>query len=408
MIPHLIMKMNKTVILSMIILISNIRCYIEITDYHKHFENVYSNDYVLVVFHNPKNQSQISKSLKSILSLLDASDVIKSYNVLIEYIDIEKTTFFDNHYDLEGRETVKFFIRNQMIELKDYPEKIKNVHKNANNERELADKIEKFVLDQIKNISIELKDIEHFKELLGSKGILGLYAGANDNNFKRYHHVTKKNIDFTFVHTFDPYLREIIFSEFAKSPLAEGDVFAIIRSIEGLNEFDDQIAVTFNEFDEKALTEFLEYERFDKLRTPDKGNEIVKRMFFKAQPLLLYVKGQTNDSQKFEIFKEAVKSLPKRFIYSYTDTDSVDSGAYLQLFMMSEKMMAPETLSIIWVSPSRKVRIEPYNGDFTKQSIMDYVFNFYDEHEQILDSMKAHLYDKETKIIDDKVATEEL
>ena len=394
-------------LLIMAAILSIATCYTEITEHHKHFDNLYTNDYVIVVMHNTKKNSKFTKSLKNALNVLEGSNDMKSYDVKVEYVDTIKTPFFDSHYDLEGKDEARLFIRNQMVIYENFEEELEQLNKKSSPEVEISSKLEEFVLNRIKKISTELRDMEHFKEIINEKRVVGLYTGAQNDNFDKYMLVAKKNIDFTFVHTFDPYLRESIFEEFRYAPITKDDIFVIIRHKEDLNEFDNQLVVPSNEFDEKSLTEFIEYERFDKLRNPEQGNEIVKRMFFKAQPLLLYIIGTQKESERFEIFKEAVKSLPKRFIYSYTDTESSTSGAYLQLFMMAEKMMTPEGLSILWVSPSRKIRIEPFNGEFTKQGIIDFVFSFYESHERILDSMKEHLYDKK-KDGKDKMTSEEL
>lgn len=401
------MKLNLKPLLIMAVMATRTISYLEIENYHDHFSKVHSNNYVLAIFHNPGQNSKLTKPLKNILAMLDQSDVVKQNNIIIEYADIVKIPFFDKHYDLEGNNTVKLFIRNQMVDMESFSERLEQMYKNSVPERDFALEIETFIRDKLNGISIEIRDITHFRDLINDKRVLGLYSGSRNDNFKKYFHVARKNIDFTFAHTFDLYLRESIFEEFGKTPVPQGDSFAIVRHSEDLNEYDYRMITVYEEFTEKGLTEFLEFERFDKLRDPETGNEIVKRMFFKAQPLLLYIRSNNKESTKFETFKEAVKALPKQFIYSYTDTEAKSSAAYLQLFMMAEKMMMPDILFILWVSPSRKVRIEPYNGEFSKQGIIDFVFNFNEEHEAVFDSMRNHLYDKEPKE-EDRLTTEEL
>lgn len=402
------MKSNIGALLLAIMTLSSINCYVDLKNNHEHFDNVHSNYYVLSVFYNPKRNYRLTKPLTNVLDVLDKSEVIKSNGVVVEYIDISQIPFFDNHYDLEGKNSINLFIRNQMVIMDNFEDYLELMYKRSTPEHQLASKIEAFLAIQLNKISTEIRDISHFREAVLVNRIIGFYSGSKSANFVKYMHMARKNIDFNFYHTFDPVLRETIFNEFAQIPAPQGNSFAITRYGEDLNDFDNQMVTVFNDFSEKALTEFFEYERFDKLRGPEQGNEIVKRMFFKSQPLLLYVQGSSKDSQKFEIFKEAVKSLPKSFIYSYTDLDSTTSGAYLQLFMLASAIMAPDTVSIIWVAPSRAVRVEPFQNEFSKNSIVSFVFDFYEQHKQILESMKSHLYEKEAEPQEAAVSSDEL
>ena len=402
------MVYNLGALITAILALSSTTSYVAINKQSDHFRNLNSFNYVLAIFVNSSKSPQLVSELAKPLEKLEDSKIIKDNKVLIELIDTSNIPFFNKHYKLEGKNGAKLFIRNQMIDYDGFDNEVNEMIKQTLIEYDLPVKLLTFVDSGIKGISHEIRDLEHFRGLMNSKRILGYFCCSDDNNFEQYFKVASKNIDFTFVHTFDDNLNRAIFKEISTDKPPKSPFFSIIRHEDLLNEFDKNKIVTFTDFSEKNLTEFIEFERFDKLRDPSTGNSILKRMFSKAQPLLLYIKANADNSENFDIFRESVKSLPKRFIYSYTDLESENMGPFLQLFMMADKMMSPDTLSIVWVSPDRKVRIESYNGALEKDRIIEFVFKFQKQNESIFDSMREHLYDKEGKVIDEEITSEEL
>lgn len=383
-------------------------CVTDIQNQDEHFVNVSNKNYVLVAFLSLKVNSKAENPLRKALEVLAESNLVKSHNVVVELINTEQLPFFDDHYDLAGRSALRLFICNHMTEMEGFAEQLNDLAHGSLKQESLLENIEGFIGNLIGGISTELKDIEHLRELLRSKRVIGLYAGENGFNFKRFFHVARKNTDFDFVHTFDKDLKAAIFSELSQRKASEENCFAVLRHPETLNEFDNTAIVYISDFKEKVLTEFLEFERFDKLRAPDQGREIFMRLALKAQPMVLFVHGSDKASSKFEEFKEAVKELPKKLIYSHTDVDTTQSSHYLQLFMLANQLvMAEETLYIIWMTPNKQVRITELSNDFTKNSVKDFVYEYLSQNHQLLDTMRGHLYDKE-QYNEHEIAIEEL
>ena len=391
-----------------LITISMCSSYIDIDHQDTYFTNLHANNYILAVFHNPKNNSKLTKHLKAVLQLLDESKIIKEHKIVVEFVDTVKLPFFDSHYDLEGKNAMMLFIRDQMINVEDFVFNLEQVYRNSMTESELITKLEDFVSEKINNISIEVLSIQHFRDLILSKRILGLYSGSKNTNFNIYFHIARKNIDFNFAHTFDPQLKEIIFKELEVASVPETDAFFIIRHSEELNDFDNQMVVTTTDFDEKNLSEFIEYNRFNKLRGPEEGNEIFKRMTQKYQPLVLFVKNSSENSDKFRIFKESVQALPKKLIYSYVEIDSNYIGSFIQIFMIENAPMNPNNIYFMWMTPMRTFKIEQYGGNYNRQDIMNFVMKSYDECERTLSFVRSHLYDYKGDDRNAQLITEEL
>ena len=399
------MKYKLSTTLTTLLIFSTIIGYQELNKKQEHFNNLKNYPYILTILINSLDKPMITAQLKQSLEKIDVKEPITNDNVLLEFIDTSAVPFFDKHYKLEGKSAAKLFIRNQMINYENFDSYISNIQISDKKANELSMRLLEFVDLHLKNISVEIRDIDHFWEVLNSNKIIGYYCGNQDANFNQYYNVASKNIDFYFTHSFDTNLCESIFREIGQINSHKPPFFAIIRSKEALNEFDNNPIVVFTDFSEKALSEFIEFERFDKLRDPADIKNIIKRMFNKAQPLLLYVKDNSQTEKNFKNYMEAVKVLPKNFIYSYTD---VNSGEFLQLFVMAHKMMTVGTLSILWVTPTRNVRVENYQGALEKEMIIEFVSKFNKQNERIIDSMRAHLYDKENKVRNQSIASEEL
>ena len=401
------MKPNIMITLLAVLFVASAISYTEVEHQDEHFSNIHAKNYVLAVFLNPKKNGKLTQSMKSILEGLEETGSLKDTGIVVELIDTVKLPFFDSHYDLHGSNALRFFIKGQMIDMPDFDKELDELYRNSIPGHELATKIEDFIAEKIDNISIELSNIQEFKEMLQTKRIVGLYSGADNINFERFFHVARKNIDFNFAHTFDPKLKNEIYTEFGHTA-PSGDIFGVFRYAGDLNEFDDQVIVTFSNFEEKALMEFIEFERFDKLRGPEHGNDIFKRMIHKSEPLVLFVKDKPEESWRFQVFKSAVKDLPKKLIYSHVDGESPYVGSYHQMFMLSNTTMIPETLYVLWFTPIRKIWIEQYKGNFNREDIIAFVDKIYKEQANMWDSMRSHLYDHNYAKTGAKITSEEL
>lgn len=400
------MKYNLGAIIAITLALGTSTCVLTAADQQEHFRITKTHPYVLTIFHNGKTNQDLSEHLLKAIELVEKTEVAATHGVVAEFVDTADVPFLDSHYKLEGRRAVKFFINNKMTNFDNFHNELDEMAANSTLEQELPLKLLMFVDLRLKKISEEVRDLDHFRNLLETNKTIGYFCGSEDDIYKQHFKVAAKNIDFKFAHTFNEAQNIIAMASLGSTPTPKCPFFAIIRHADALNEFDTNQIVTFSDFEEKPLTEFIEFERFDRLRNPSTGSEIVKRMFAKAQPLLLYVQNDRSDLQHLSIYKEAVRALPKRFIYSHVDIDSENSTPFFQLFMMADKMMESDSLTILWVGLNRKVQLETFKGAFDKELIMEFVFKFNKNNEKLIKAMRDHLYDK-PKVVDDGASTSE-
>lgn len=382
-------------LLTILALTAAISCYVDITDHDDHMNNIYTHNYVLSLLYESAISANLGPQLASVAELLTKSEKLTERKVFIELIDVTKIPFLNTHYRLNGKPDAKIFIRSRKFDFQNFYSKVEELQNGYVTEQDLTATLEQFIIAHLSSISTLVETLEQFNALLGEKGMLGVFFGPKGANYNKYFHVARKNLDFNFAHIHDPALRDAIFEELPGTGRPQSDFMAVIRHKRLLNEFDNQQIVVGLDFKEKALTELLEYERFEKLRDPSQAGNIVKRMYSKGQPLMLYVKGSGKESEGFKAFKEVLKTLPKRFIFSYTELESESTPHYLQMFMLAQSQMVPESLYIVWIMHTRKPKVEMYTGEIDAEGVGEFIFKFYKEHEYILDSLGQHLYDKE-------------
>lgn len=373
--------------------------YITVKDYNDLYVNTYYKDYSLAIMHNAATSPQTTKMVHKLIVEVENLPIIKEENVIVHMIYTDEVVFFDESYGLNGKNALMLFIRNQLARMDDFDELLKEDSINGSSVNSLTKKVEDFIKNSLLSISLEITDLDRFKEIIDEHKIVGLYTGQKTANFAKYLHVARKNLDFKFFHTFNEKLADDIFALYSTTRTSNNDNFAVIRHQDQLTEFDPNHIVSFNDLKEKALTEFIEFERYPKLRDTSYAAINTKKMFFKYQAILLFTYGSGKDtSSNFKIFKETVKMLDKDMIYAVMDPDEAEAVSYSQMFIMSQQMSNSDSLVIMYVTPTREVAIHNFSDMFTVNSIVKYVREFNDRQGMVFDYLREHLYDKEDGI----------
>lgn len=360
----------------------------------EHFINLSTKNYVLVIFANLKTQPKLAKPISKVLSRLSSSKTVKAEKVLLELADTNAVSFFDSHYDLEGKAGLRLFIRSQMLKNEELAAEIGALDSKGADEHATADRIEKWLTESLARISTHITSLEQMKALVAEKKIVGLYSGSRGSNFEEHFRVARKHIDFTFAHTFDSELAAAIYAAFGSLPFPKDDTFAVIRDAEALTEFDALPIVTFAHFNERELTEFLEFERYAKLRSSAETASIYSKLFHKHQPLLLFTGAPDSSPEHFHAFTEAIKQLPKNMIYGHTDIESVEAGAFHRLFMQAKEALTPGSVNIVHAGVDKKINIEQLTGKLSAARIASFATDFMRNKKEYFRSIRGFLYDK--------------
>ena len=384
--------------------------WIQLESHGPHFTNTYKEPYVLMIAYNNDTHPGVEKEIKGALESLKDSEFVQEHGIILEWADCVQNEFWNKHYDLEGRNGLRFFIKNQMTIMPEFNEKVQKMLNREWTPEELKDSVLDLMRREIDDLVRPVSSLNELKQRAQNEQVVVLYMGDKSQNYDRYFQFARKNSDATFLYNFELSFKQEVFKMMSGLVVPKGDVFAIVKSEDMLDSFNPLQVVWLESFDSEAeMSTFFEHERYPKLRDDSFGNMIVKKLFFKHQILVLYAYKETANPQNRAAYEEAVKVLPNKLIYGISDTESKDSASFLQLFMMSQQMLMPETLSLMYVTPGKKVRIESFRGEFRVNAIVDFVYDHYKRLQPLIKQMSSHLYDMEDLTPkEEEVVTEEL
>lgn len=381
--------------------------WVQLESHGPHFSATYKQPYVLLILYNSNASSKAEKAVKQALTSLKDDEFIKKNEFVLEWVDSGKQEFFDDHYDLLGKHGLRFFLKNQLIKMDDFDERVNSLLEGKTTGEELKEEVLSLLKSKIAGIAVEINSLSELKQLLHDNPVVALYLGDDNKNYYRYFKFARKNIDFPFFFSFSQELKQEIYMTLSGENVTEDDVFALIRAESEISAFDPLQMITNSSFkSERKMDTFFDFNRYPKLRDESYAGEIVKKMFFRHQSLLLYVHGKEADPNNKRQFEEAVRVLPNNTIYASTGTDTQESSSYLQLFMMSQQMMHPESVYFLYVSPSKKVKIERLNTEIVGKAIVEFVMTHMERNEPLFDQMSRHLYDKDSE--EEEVVSEDL
>lgn len=208
--------------------------------------------------------------------------------------------------------------------------------------------------------------------------------GQEDYFLKSFKEFSLSHVDFDFFYTTDPELSNIIFANMVHERKPDYDILAIMRSPEALTEFDTNSFVYINPNLNQQLTEvFFTYERYPKLRDESYADEIAMKIFHQNELLVVYIEPKDTAESNLSVFKEAIKALPKRFIYSFVKVDSMKFGSYMQYFLMSNANMEPDKVYIVYRSLPANIKVEAINGPMTPENVQNFVYDFYERNKNL-------------------------
>ena len=385
--------------------------WVQLESHGPHFTNTFKEPYVLLIAYNSEPHPGIDVAIRDALTSLEDDEFVKENEIILEWADCVQNEFWNKHYDLDNKNGLRFFIKNQMTTMPDFDEKVLKMMNKEWTAEQLRESVVDLMRREIDDIVNPISTLEMLTSRAKEEGVVCVYLGEKSQNFDRYFQFARKHTDASFFYNFDLKFKQEVYMKLSGLVVPKGDVFAIVKSEDMLNDFDPYQVVSLESFDtEKEMATFFEFERYPKLRNEEHANDVVRNMFFKGQILFLYAYKGTPDPQTKLVFEESVKILPSKIIYATVDTESRGSASYLQLFMMSNQMLMPETMTMLYVTPSKKVKIEAFNGEKIINNIVDFVYDFYKSKQPLVEQMTRHLYDMPdlTPAPEEEIVTEEL
>lgn len=329
------------------------------------FPRLPSQNFNLVIFTNGSSEKIINE-----LKNFEKEELLINEKVDLIFIDIVKTPFYKKFYDLvDDKNFLYFFIGNNLSIFENFDHLV-----NKNN---FYEKTYEFVSETINSVLKKIDNFDLLEKEIKEKNIIGIYLGDSDD-FEIFQNFSTKNFGFSFFYSFDKELKQKIFKKYSPSKIIpEKNSFIIIRSEKLINEFDNKKLVIFTDLKkEYYLKQFFNFEKKPKFQNCQSSNKIIDSIFYNSEVLLLQINSKIENSLKIKEFEKAIKKLPKKLNFSICNIEDENTNHYLQLFLRSGVSFNPEMVYIIYISPSRNVKILQF-ADLVDYKIVDFVHEFY-------------------------------
>lgn len=311
-------------------------------------------------------------------------DDLLNDSVLIEHklnfirVDIGNAQSLKARYGLEKKSHLLFLVNDIKSEMENYHENQLMFLEKKMSSADLVDDIKTFLYKKLLNLSVEIQTMDHFTKLLVAKGILIVYLGDKNSKFKIYDRITKINAGEEYYHVFNKNLKQQLLLTFNLEKTKDMDFVAAFRDHRSLIGFEtNKVEIMEVTNSDISLEKFIEFERHPKLRGPEFAKKNVNAIMKQGQQMLLYVRSSPVNLLNGTHFKDAVKKMPKRFIFAYVDPKSDQNHIYEDLFKKADVDQRQESLYMIYKLPTKKIMIETYKGDFNAESIINFVFDFF-------------------------------
>lgn len=374
-----ILKLALLVFISTII-VSKSSNWIEIETDTDFATAVHINPIILAIFYDSTSCGFCKKYVLNLYNGFLDDELLREHKVGFVRADVARVHDTKQKYGLDKKSHLMLFVKGHKIEMENFHEtQVLLLEKKIEN-KELYNKVKSFLYEKIMGISKEIKTIEELSGLVKEKRFVIAYVGDKNIKYKLYYKIAKKIAEEQLYHIFDPEIKNNLSFKYNAKNLPTNDYIAVIKDTSQITSFDTDRIVTMEVNNNAiAIERFIEFERYPKFRGFEYSKTNIEDIMKFGHQMLLYVRTLPVNNQKFGQYIDAVKKLPKRFIYSYVDLKSKHNEAYQMLFSEAGVKQEPESLYFIYKTSNRKFNIEKYKGDIDSNRIINFVLDFFRE-----------------------------
>lgn len=333
---------------------------------------------IAVFFYDSLSCSFCKRFVNNFFEDLLGDKVLLEQRLRFMRVDVAKSTLLKARYELEKKSHFMILTESGRIEMEDFHETQILLLERKISPKQLYDIVKGFLYEKLLSSSKVIDSMKEFQRLMYEKGALTVFVGEENANYKLYDRVAKINTGEQLYHVTKEALKKQINTTFDLKDLGGKDFVATFREDRGLSDFDTERVKTLVVSDNFLSVErFVEFERHPKLRAPEYSRRNVDDLLKYSHQMLLYVRSSPINFQNDREFKQAVKELPKRFIFAYVDFESNHNLAYRDLFLRAETEQEPESIYLVYKLRQNKILVEIYKGPFESKSIKDFVVDFF-------------------------------
>jgi hypothetical protein len=365
---------------SLLLVAIAVQCQLQVLDLantDEYFSPLFKSHHALRGFYDPETKPNTSEVLIRLFDDLAKDEFLIENQFNLGLVNLAKVPFFKRHYDIINQSHFLYFIKNQMQVLDNFNELIIEAVENSESYEKLLASVLEFIHAKYNRVCVELTSVEQFEQVLKRYKVIGVFFGSDDSELDVYKSFSATHVDFNFYYVKDHQLAHSIFFSRSTEERPSSSFFAIFRSAEALDQFDDKpVVFTVNVANEKTLEAFFRPQRSPKMIKESDADSIPFRIYSLGERLVLYAWDGLNRSG-LDLFENTVRILPKHFIFSSISTESDYLGAFIQYFLVSHSSITPNSVYIIYLGANGALEIKTMNGDLTQQNIVSFVYNFY-------------------------------
>jgi len=353
---------------------------LDLTNTDEYFGPLHSTHHALRGFYNPDTKPNTSQVLIRLFDDLAKDEFLIANEFNLGLVNLAKVPFFKRHYDIINQSHFLYFIKNQMQVMEDFNNLVLSAVESQQHYEQLLARVLEFIHAKYNRVAVELTSFEQFEEALKKFKTIGVFIGNDERDLAVFKSFAATHVDFDFFYVTSNELGHRIFFSQSTEQKPESSFFAIIRSGEALDQFDNKpLIFTANVSNEKKLEAFFRPERNPKMIKDIDANSIPFRIYSLGERLVFYAWDGKNSSG-LQLFESVVRVLPKHFIFSTVSTESPHLGAYIQYFVVGRSSLTPNNVYIIYLNHHHNVEIKMMNGKLTQQNIVSFVYDFHHNH----------------------------
>lgn len=344
-----------------------------------YYVELYEHRVIIVGFHDSKESAEASDNMLTVLSYLRNSEFVDSREVPVMNVDMSLIPKVRKFYDFEDSPHLWIFVRNRAYKFQDFRTRV-----TAQNIDEAIASSYYWMANVLEGLIVEVTDPILFEEKLAQQGIVTVYFGANNENYSKFE-------DFILQYSKDP-IYSVFDQDIQKQILERHDVQQVHQVVPGddfmaviwhssrLSELDSVSFQATSDFaDKKTMDLFYQFETQPKVRSDASTSDNVFAMYQRQLPLFLYnYKEDSGSENRLRELKEAIKVLPKRFIFDIFEHGSRRAIDYQHIMIQSSgyTLVEPNRIYIVWLSHGTRPSIMEFKESFTSQKIVEWTFEF--------------------------------
>ena len=369
-----------------------------------YYVELYNNEVILVGFYDSKDSGEIAENVMTTLTYLRGTKYLDTKEIPVMAVDMALIPKIKSFYDFEKNTHLWLFVRNRAYKMKDFGE----IMIRSSTDSVVSDTYN-WTVEQVDGLIKEVTCPSEFDEYVQKHGVVTVYLGDRNQNFKSFRKWILQFSKNPIFAVFDPEVIQKVLEKWDSQMISKlnenEDMMAVIWADDKLTEMDNTNFVMNSDFDdEKNMTLFYLYETENKIRNETPTSDNVFLMYQRNLPLFLF--NYSEDSQSGSRLKQlhqAIKILPKRFIYDLFEHDSPRAIDYQHIMIQSHgyKLIEPNSIYIVWLTHGTRPQILKFDQAFNTNEIVAWTFKF--------SEMFPTLFGNKREVQkSDKIETEEL